>query len=217
MKNSRITSCLLLATFVFLQACSSLYYSAWEKVGYHKRDILVSRVKAAKETQEETKEQFASALDAFIAVSNYKGGDLEKTYRALNDEYEASQGRANDLRSRIDKVEGVAEALFEEWEDEIDKYQSARLKSDSKKKLRDTKRRYEPMIRAMRRAEGKLDPVLLAFRDQVLYLKHNLNASAVAALKGEVASVEQDIQVLIAEMESSIDESSRFIDSLSAS
>ncbi len=212
-----LTPILLFTCLLALGACSSLYYGAWEKVGYHKRDILVSRVKTAKETQEKTKEQFASALDAFIAVSNYKGGDLEKTYRTLNNEYEASKRRAEDLKDRIDKVEGVAEALFDEWEDEIDSYQSARLKADSKRKLRSTRSRYEPMIKAMRRAEGTLEPVILAFRDQVLYLKHNLNARAVAALKGEVASVEQDIKVLITEMQTSIDESTRFIDSLSAS
>ncbi len=67
------------------------------------------------------------------------------------------------------------------------------------------------MIRAMRRAESKMDPVLSAFNDQVLFLKHNLNAKAVASLKGELASVETDIAALIREMESSIAEANEFI------
>jgi hypothetical protein len=45
----------------------------------------------------------------------------------------------------------------------------------------------------MRRAEQSIDPVLAALRDNVLYRKHNLNASAVGALKGELASIDRDV------------------------
>ena len=58
-------------------------------------------------------------------------------------------------------------------------------------------------------------PVLGAFRDQVLFLKHNLNAQAVASLEGEVVSLETDIAELIAEMEVSIAEADSFIESMS--
>lgn len=53
-----------------------------------------------------------------------------------------------------------------------------------------------------------------AFYDQVLFLKHNLNARAIASLKGNVASIESDIAVLIREMEASIREANRFIDAM---
>jgi len=74
-----------------------------------------------------------------------------------------------------------------------------------------TRQRYSQLIEAMKRAEPKIDPVLLAFRDQVFFLKHNLNAQAIASLHDELATVEVDIASLIKEMEVSIAEADEFI------
>jgi hypothetical protein len=59
-----------------------------------------------------------------------------------------------------------------------------------------------------------MEPVLAALNDNVLYLKHNLNAKAVAALQVEFRAIEDDIEVLIAEMRKSIASSNAFIDSM---
>jgi hypothetical protein len=66
----------------------------------------------------------------------------------------------------------------------------------------------------MKRAERKIDPVLNAFRDQVLYLKHNLNAQAIASLQSELVSIESDVARLIQEMDASIREANSFIASM---
>lgn len=202
---------IFIATLFFLSGCQSAYYSTLEKVGYHKRDILVERVGNARDAQQEGKEQFKSALEKFSSVLNFKGGALEDKYKQLNDEYEDSEVAADEVRNRIDAVESVAEALFEEWEEELGQYTNASLKRDSKNKLRDTRSRYQKLITAMRRAEKKMDPVLKAFKDQVLYLKHNLNAKAIMSLQKELHSVESNIAALIKDMEKSIREADAFI------
>ncbi|MFO7529942.1 MAG: DUF2959 family protein [Marinobacter sp.] len=56
-----------------------------------------------------------------------------------------------------------------------------------------------------------MDPVLQAFQDQVLYLKHNLNAQAIGSLENELVSIRQDVDRLIRNMEQSIEESEAFI------
>ena len=197
-----------------LAGCQSAYYEAAEKVGYHKRDILVDRVEDSRDAQLEAEEQFTSALEQLSALTNFEGGDLEKTYKKVAAEYEDAEDAATEVRERIDGVENVAGALFREWEDEIGQYSSAKLKADSQAKLRDTRSRYDGMISAMRRSEAKMDPVLAALKDNVLYLKHNLNAQAVASLKVELGDIEQDIESLIREMRKSIDASNAFIDTL---
>jgi hypothetical protein len=111
-------------------------------------------------------------------------------------------------------VEDVAEALFDEWEAELDQYTSAPLRRSSARRLQQTRAQYGQLIQAMKRAEAKMAPVLAAFHDQVLFLKHNLNAQAIASLKGNLASIESDIAVLIREMEASIREANRFIDAM---
>ena len=151
----------------------------------------------AQESQTEAKEQFASALEQFSSVVNFDGGSLEDRYNALNSEFEKSEARAEDVSKRIDSVQSVAEALFDEWEDELDAYSSQNLRRQSERQLKNTNRKYEGLISAMRKAEERIDPVLDAFRDNVLYLKHNLNARAVSALKGELVTVEQDVACLL--------------------
>ncbi len=194
--------------------CQSAYYNAMEKIGFHKRDLMVSYVEQARDAQQEAKEQFTSALDRFTKVLNVKGGDLQEKYETLNAEYEHSAAKADTVRERIESVENVSEALFEEWEDELQEYSSAELRRSSKKQLAQTRTRYAQLIKAMKRAEASMDPVLTRFKDQVLFLKHNLNAQAIASLKNELNTVEGNVAALIKDMNASIKEADAFIASM---
>ena len=212
-----LRSALLGAVLFLLAGCESAYYGAMEQLGIPKREILVDRVAEARDSQEEAKEQFASALEEFSSVVGYEGGDLEEVYTRLNREFERSEDRAGEVRDRIEAVESVSGALFREWSEEIEQYSSDSLRRSSERRLRDTRRRYEALVASMWRAEGRIAPVLDAFRDQVLYLKHNLNARAIAALEGELSTIEDDVAILLREMEQAIAESDAFISEMRAS
>ena len=194
-----------------VSGCQTAYYKTLEKVGIHKRDVLVNRVESARDAQQDAKVQFQSALERFSTVLSFDGGKLEEKYKTLNDEYEKSAEKANSVHKRIESVEDVAEALFDEWEDELEQYSNKSLRSASKLKLDNTRRHYNRLINAMKKAEKKINPVLSAFKDQVLFLKHNLNAQAIASLQNELVTIESDIASLIKEMETSITEADSFI------
>ena len=66
----------------------------------------------------------------------------------------------------------------------------------------------------MQRAHAKMTPILDLFGDQVLYLKHNLNAQAISSLEDEATKIENDIDNLVADMEASIAEADEFINTL---
>ncbi|MBT3563530.1 MAG: DUF2959 domain-containing protein [Gammaproteobacteria bacterium] len=204
----------LLTTVISLTACETVVYDALEKVGYHKRDILIDRIDAAQASQTEGQEQFKSALEQFKSVINFDGGDLEVTYDQLNDEYEASVDAADEIHERIDSVKNVADALFDEWQEELEQYSNASLRRDSERQLKDTRRRYSKVLGAMRRAEKAIDPVLASLKDNTLYLKHNLNARAIASLKNELGTVDNDVNALLTAMQQAINESNAFIDEL---
>ena len=199
---------------LLLASCQTAYYATMEKLGYHKRDLLVSRVQDARDSQEEAKEQFQSALEQFSAVVNFRGGELEAKYNQLRAALDKSDARAQAVQKRIAAVEDVAEALFKEWEAELHQYTNDTLRRASARQLAQTRQRYTPLMAAMRRAEAKMAPVLAAFRDQVFFLKHNLNAQAIASLQQELVTVETDIAALICAMEASIAEADAFIKAL---
>ena len=196
---------------LFLTACESAYYGTMEQFGVHKRDILVDRIGEAQSAQEEGQEQFRDALEQFRSVVNFDGGELQQIYDRLNGEFEDTEEAADLIRERIQAVEAVADALFDEWEDELALYTNQNLRRDSEQQLRDTRTRYARLIAAMHRAEVTLDPVLDSLRDNVLYLKHNLNARAIASLRGELDTINTDVDRLINAMELAIEESDRFI------
>jgi len=182
-----------------------------EKLGYHKRDLMVRDVEKARDAQQEAKEQFKSALDRFTKTLDIQGGELQEKYDALNTEYERSEAKAKAVRNRIASVEEVSEALFAEWNAELKQYSSSALRRKSQEQLTQTRANYAQLIKAMKRAEAKMDPVLAKFKDQVLFLKHNLNAQAIASLKGELVSVEGNINSLIKDLNASIQEADSFI------
>lgn len=197
-----------------LAACQSAYYGAMEQFGVHKRDILVDRVEEAQEAQEDGQEQFESALEQFRSVRDFDGGELQEVYNRLNAEFEASEAAAQRIRDRIDAVEVVAEDLFDEWSDELELYTSDSLRRDSEAQLRTTRQRYERLMTAMNRVESSLDPVLDTLRDNVLYLRHNLNSRAIASLQGELDTIGTDVDQLIDDMQEAIRESREFIEDM---
>lgn len=199
---------------LLLAGCSTAYYAAWEKLGYEKRDILKERVVDARDEQAAASEQFKDALTRLKEVYAFDGGDLEKAYRQLEGEFEDSEARATAVRKRIGSMETVANDLFAEWEEEIGQISNATLASSSRRKLSETRRRFDEMDTALRKAESSMEPVLAQFRDYTLYLKHNLNAQAIASLKGEAINIETEVGRLLQDMNASIARADAFVKSL---
>jgi hypothetical protein len=214
--HPRVLVLLVLAAVVALPACDSIYYKTMKKFGVEKRDILVKRVRAARESQQKGKEEFKSALDRFKSVVATEGGTLEQKYNALNRELERSEDRANEIHDRVKSVKDVADDLFKEWERELGQYEDRRLRTESERELRETKRRAQTVITAMENAEKRVDPVLQPLRDRVLFLKHNLNAAAVGALDRELLALQTNVDALVADLESSIAEAETFINQMDA-
>lgn len=201
----------VLVALALLGACESTYYSAMESVGYHKRDILVDRVEDAMESQEQAKAEFENAFEQFSSVVSVPPSELSDTYRSLSDAYDDAESKAETVSDRIDAVESVSTALFQEWREEIELIGDRKLRASSTRQFSESQRQATDLIEAMRRAEARMEPVLGTFRDYVLYLKHNLNAQAVASLQGELSGVEADVSSLIRDMEASISQARAFV------
>ena len=205
--------CLVVVT---LLGCSSVYYEAMEKVGIHKREIMVDRVKSARDSQGEAKKQFQTTMEQFRSVINFQGGNLEREYNRLNATLQKSEAKADEVSERIDAVEDVSEALFSEWRAEIKQYSSDSLRQSSQRKYDLTRKKYSELITAMKKAEDRLEPALIPLRDQVLFMKHNLNAKAIAGLSSEMTNVQANVDTLIRDMERAITQADAFIIELQA-
>jgi len=205
----------LAALVVATSSCDRVYYKTMKKFGVEKRDILVKRVRDARKSQEEAKEEFKTALERFKDLVDVEGGKLEEKYETLNRELERSEDRAKQVHDRIQAVRQVSDDLFKEWQKELGNYSDRSLRAESERELRDTKRRAETLIGAMERADERITPVLKPMRDRVLFLKHNLNARAIGSLNKELVTVRGNVDSLVAELERSIKEADDFIKEMS--
>ncbi|MBM3880450.1 MAG: DUF2959 domain-containing protein [Verrucomicrobia bacterium] len=191
--------------------CRSAYYAAWEKFGVYKRDLLKKRVVAARDEQRAAGEQFQDALTRLKSLTGFEGGKLEAAYRDLQSDYDGCQTKAESVRARIQDMETVAEDLFAEWEREIQEISTPSLQAGSRRQLGDTRARFATLAATLRKAEAGMEPVLRQFKDYVLYLKHNLNAQAIASLQGEAVNIQAEIARLIAQMNAAIAQADEFI------
>ncbi len=205
---------LLLST---LTGCTTIFYKAMSSLGREKRDILISRVKDAKKDQQQTKQQIQTTMESFQQLTGFQGGSLETSYKRLNSEYEKANDQAVKLHNRIQSIDQVSNDLFNEWQGEIKEMGNPKLKAQSNQMLRDSRVREATYLRSMHRTEDKMTPVLKSFHDQVLFLKHNLNARAIGSLKGTSVSIQGDVADLTASIDASMAEADNLIQSLSNS
>jgi predicted nucleic acid-binding Zn-ribbon protein len=194
--------------------CSTVYYGTMESLGIHKRELMMDRVKDANKTQHDVKKQFVSAMQQFQSVVNFKGGNLEKEYNKLNATLKRSEAGAKAIRHRIKAIEDVSGALFKEWSKEIKQYSSKSLRKASQQKYDIAVADYKGLIQAMKLAESKLEPALVPLRDQVLFLKHNLNAEAISGLSDELVSIQTNVASLIRDMDVAIAHADKFVATL---
>ncbi|MDT7817176.1 MAG: hypothetical protein QOJ42_7092 [Acidobacteriaceae bacterium] len=202
---------------VLLVGCKSTYYKTMRTLGKEKRDILVSRIKDAKKDQDQTKKQLQTTMESFQALTGFKGGSLEKSYKRLNSDYESAASQAGKLHDKIQSIDQVSNDLFKEWQGEINDMDNVKLKSQDLVMLRNAKTRQATYMRAMRSTEDQIAPVLKAFQDQVLFLKHNLNSRAIGSLKTTSSVLQSDVAGLIKSIDASSQEADKLITSLAAS
>lgn len=198
-------------TLALMLSCSTIYYNFWETMGKEKRDLLQSNMRSAQEEQTEVKDKFESTLSKIRHEYSFKEGDLEETYDELKSDYEEALDKKEALSSRIDKVDDLAEDLFDEWEDEADELNNKKYRSESKKKLKRTQKRFTTSLKSMRDVEAKLESVLSKFKDRVVYLKHNLNAKMIGNFRNEFKNIEKEMRGLMKEINASNKKAESFI------
>ena len=209
--SSRHFAIALACVCLTFTSCRTVYYGAMEKIGFEKRDLLVRAVKAAKAKQKEAGGEYRDALTQLQAVYGRSGSDLEKAYDKLNAEYLACDAATKVVKHRIDEMDRVASDLFKEWQKEIGTMSDASLAGSSQTKLIETKANFAKLSSALHTSYDAMPPVLGKLRDHTLYLKHNLNAESLGALRGKADVIQGDIQILLDRMNRAIAEADTFV------
>lgn len=213
---------LLISSLILTSSCTNSLkkgfkdakYGAYEMIGYEKRDLFKKEVKAVKKDQDDSQKAFEDALAKLQYFYSYDGGKTESEYNKLKDSYESSRDESENLSASIQKLDEVARDLFAEWKEEINGISNSDLRKKSTVKLSETRIRYRELHQKLKNSEKNMSPILVKMKDQVTFLKHNLNAGAISGLQTEGDRIEQDIEKLIKEMKTANREAEDFIKTL---
>lgn len=215
MKSKLSLGSAVIVLAVLLTGCTSIYNATMENVfGYEKRELFKKSVAALQDEQKDAQKEFKDALTRLKELYGFKGGELESVYEKVKSSYDRCDEEAKQVATRIENMEDLAKSMFSEWEKEIQQYSNPSLAATSREQLRLTKERYVQLSRTVRDAESAMKPVLGQLKDNVLFLKHNLNASAIGSLQGEASGIQKQIEQLLTQMNTSIAASDAFIKTL---
>jgi hypothetical protein len=214
-KLRSVLAAIAIGLALFTAGCQSMYNATMEGVfGYEKRELFKKSVTALQSEQQDAQQEFKDALTRLKELYGFRGGELESVYEKVKTAYERCTTEAKSVAARIENMEDLAKSMFSEWESEIKQYNSPNLAATSREQLRLTKERFAELLKTVRAAEAAMQPVLSQLKDNVLFLKHNLNASAIGSLQDEATNIQKQIEALLARMNTSIAASEKFIQSL---
>ena len=212
---SKAVAAPVMFSLLLITGCTSLYNATMEGVfGYEKRELFKKSVTALQSEQKDAQKEFKDALTRLKELYGFHGGELESVYEKVKSSYERCDGEAKAVHTRIENMEDLAKSMFSEWEKEIQQYTNPNLAATSRDQLRLTKDRYAQLSRTVREAASAMQPVLGQLKDNVLFLKHNLNASAIGSLQGEASGIQKQIEQLLTQMNTAIAASDSFIKTL---
>ena len=201
----------LVLLFLLLTGCKSFYYDALEHTGIHKRDLLMQRIEKVRDAQMAAQKQFETTLLEYRSVVLFQSGDLSKRQTQLEEDYRAAQLRARNVRYHLQGVDSVADDLFSEWKSELKDYRTAELRRAAEADYDRTRQQYATLREQLNETEARLQPLLDLLGDQMLSLRHSLNARTLTQSPDAYTQLEQDMKRLSEEMTRANNQADMFI------
>jgi len=152
----------------------------------------------------DTRLQLKKTMDVYNALLADDATDRKGLYKKLQKEMESTEKKRAEIPTRASEMDAEAQALFESWADSAAAIESPDLRKRSEERLEKTKTRYAEIGTVGKEAADLYEPVMKTLRDQVAYLGHDLNASAVASLKPDAAKLNTQVDELYKRIDDTI-------------
>jgi hypothetical protein len=192
-----------LAIVAALSSMGTACMSTNEKDSLEEVDNLVARVERIYVESELVRERAREAVDTLhkIVAPDFEG-DPVAAYGEFVDAVERSEAQAAVFSDCIDPMKDSAASVFGQWETDINIFTSAVMRARSEERLQETRGRFEEVVASIDPTATSLGEFNAALRDHVLFLEHDFNPAAVAAIGGEVTSLTEHAEVLDTNLES---------------
>jgi hypothetical protein len=172
--------------------------------GVKQVELLTKKAGATVEAIANTKVQLMKTMDVYNGLMADGATDRKGAYKKLQSEMAATEKRRSEIALRGDEMKAEADALFKSWTDSTAAISDADLRKRSEERLAKTKASFAEIGTVGQKATELYGPVMKALQDQVTYLGHDLNPSAVASLKPNAVKLNDEAKELVKRIDDTI-------------
>ena len=152
----------------------------------------------------DTKLQLRKTMDVYNALMADDAKDRRKLYKSLQKEMDNTEKRRAKIGDEATKMKTEADTLFAQWAQSAAAIDNADLRKRSEERLSATKASYAEIETVGQKATDLYGPFMKDLQDQVTFLGHDLNSSAVASLKPEAAKLNEKAETLVKSIDDTI-------------
>jgi len=175
-----------------------------QDAGVKQIELLTKKAGATVEAIANTKIQLMKTMDVYNGLMADGATDRKGAYKKLQQEMTATEKRRSEITVRADEMKAEADALFKSWADSAVAISDAELRKRSEERLAKTKQSFAEVGTVGQKATELYGPVMKALQDQVTFLGHDLNPSAVASLKPNAAKLNDEAKELVKRIDDTI-------------
>jgi hypothetical protein len=172
--------------------------------GVKQVEQLTKKAGATVEAIGNTKVQLLKTMDVYNGLMADGATDRKGAYKKLQQEMAATDKRRADIGLRADEMKAEADALFKSWAESAAAISDTDLRRRSEERLAKTKASFAEIGTVGQKATELYGPVMKALQDQVTYLGHDLNPTAVASLKPNAAKLNEEAKELVRRIDDTI-------------
>lgn len=184
--------------------------------GVKQVEQLIKRANAGVESINDTKAQLQKTMEAYNAVLSPDVKDRRDAYKKLQKEVTETEKKRAMVATRNGEMNVEAGNLFKNWEGSTAAIQDPELRKRSQDRLAQAKKRYSEIQANGQGAARLYTPFMKALQDQVTYLGHDLNPTAVASLKPEADKLNAQAKELYSAIDKTTAAATNNISQLSA-
>jgi Protein of unknown function (DUF2959) len=161
-----------------------------------------------------TKVQLMKTMDVYNGLMADGATDRKGAYKKLQSEMESTEKRRAEIGLKADEMKAEADTLFKSWSDSTAAISDAGLRKQTEDRMAKTKTSIAQVGTVGQKASEIYGPVMKALQDQVTYLGHDLNPSAVASLKPNAVKLNDQTKELVKRIDDTISTANTAISAL---
>ncbi len=182
--------------------------------GHKLTDKLISRAQNLTSSIRATNLQVKKTLESYNYIIDGKASDPRAEYKKLVKDLRRSERAREDVRDKVEAMEKAAAAYFGDWEASQAGFHSDEMRAKSEARLAETKQNYGKIFDAGNTASDNFNSFIAQMDDQIRYLGHDLNPSAIADLADEAAELNEQANEFFTSITETLKTAVQYTDSL---